>query len=109
LIPSLAKAVDFETHVKDLKDAAGEYKNLQDRFRQLAKIDAQGDALAAQARLSELMDRIDSIRAKSIVVPTKYYDDAVAKIKKGDYDFSIDSSLRDAAVKGGAEPMPSRT
>jgi precorrin isomerase len=109
LIPSLAKAMDFETHVSDLKSAAGEYKSLQDRFRQLAKIGILGNASAAEARLSELMERLDAVRAKSIVVPTKHFDAARAKIKNGDYDFSIDNTLRDAVISGGAQPMPPRS
>ncbi len=107
LIPSLAKALDFETHVKELKDAAGEYKSLQDRFRQLGKILVHGDVAAAEARLSELMDRLDAVRAKSIVVPQKHFETAQAKIKGGAYDFSVDMSLRDAAG-GDVVPMASR-
>lgn len=108
LIPSLAKALDFETHVKDLKDAAGEFKSLQDRFRQLAKILVHGDVTAAEARLSELMDRLDAVRGKSIVVPQKHFEAAQAKIKGGAYDFSIDMSLRNAAGDGDVVPMGTR-
>ena len=108
LIPSLAKAIDFETHVKDLKDAAGEYKSLQDRFRQLAKIGIHGEVAAAQAKLSELMDRLDAVRAKSIVVPQKHFEVATDKIKRGDYDATVDIYLRGAAGDGSVKPMPPR-
>jgi hypothetical protein len=107
LIPSLAKALDYETHVKELKDAAGEFKSLQDRFRQLANILVQGDVAAAEARMSELMDRLDGVRAKSIVVPQKHFEAAQAKIKGGAYDFSVDIDLRDAA-ESGVVPMAVR-
>lgn len=107
LIPSLAKALDYETHVKELKDAAGEYKSLQDRFRQLANILVYGDVAAAEARMSELMDRLDAVRAKSIVVPQKHFEAAQAKIKGGAYDFSVDISQRDGA-KGETTPMAAR-
>jgi hypothetical protein len=107
LIPSLAKALDYETHVKELKDAAGEYKGLQDRFRQLANILVHGDVTAAEARMSELMDRLDAVRSKSIIVPQKHFEAAQAKIKGGAYDFSIDMELRDAA-EGGVVPMAPR-
>lgn len=109
LIPSLAKAMDFETHVSDLKASAGEYKSLQDRFRQLAKLGILGDVSAAEARLSELMERLDAVRARSIVIPPKHFDAARTKIKSGHYDFSIDNTLRDAVVSGGAQPMPPRS
>ena len=107
LIPSLAKALDYETNVKELKDAAGEYKSLQDRFRQLANILVYGDVAAAEARMSELMDRLDAVRAKSIVVPQQHFEAAQAKIKGGAYDFSVDISLRDGA-DGGVIPIGPR-
>lgn len=108
LIPSIAKALDFETHVKELKDSAGEYKSLQDRFRQLAKILVHGDVAAAEARLIELMDRLDTVRSKSIVVPQKYFEVAQAKIKGGAYDFSVDMSLREATADAEVVPMVPR-
>lgn len=94
--------------MKDLKDAAGEYKSLQDRFRQLAQIQVHGDVVAAEARLSELMDRLDAVRSKSIVVPQKHFESARDKIQGGDYDFSIDMSLRDAASGGDVVPLAPR-
>lgn len=107
LIPSLAKALDIETHVKELKDAAGEYKNLQDRFRQLANIGSLENPDAAEARLSELMDRLDAVRAKSLVVPQRHFEAAQKKIKAGDYDFSADLSAREAK-SGEIRPMAER-
>ena len=96
LIPSIAKALDIETQVKDLKDAAGEYKNLQDRFRQLANIGSVENVEAAEARLSELMDRLDAVRAKSLVVPQRHFESAQKKIKSGAYDFTADILAREA-------------
>lgn len=107
LIPSIAKALDIETHVKELKDAAGEYKNLQDRFRQLAKIGSLDNPDAAEARLSELMDRLDAVRAKSLVVPQRHFEAAQKKIKSGDYDFSADIAAREAQ-SGEINPMKDR-
>lgn len=95
LIPSMAKALDIETQVKELKDAAGEYKNLQDRFRQLANIGSVENIEAADARLSELMDRLDAVRAKSLVVPQRHFESAQKKIKSGDYDFTADILARE--------------
>lgn len=107
LIPSIAKALDIETQVKELKDAAGEYKNLQDRFRQLANIGSLENPDAAEARLSELMDRLDAVRAKSLVVPQRHFEAAQKKIKSGDYDFSSDIRAREAQ-SGEINPMQPR-
>jgi hypothetical protein len=107
LIPSIAKALDIDTQVKELKDAAGEYKNLQDRFRQLANIGSLENPDASEARLSELMDRLDAVRTKSLVVPQRHFEAAQKKIKSGDYDFSADIRARDTQ-SGEMNPMQQR-
>jgi uncharacterized membrane protein (DUF106 family) len=106
LIPSIAEALNIQTHVDELKTSAASYKSLQDRFRQLARIDVLGDVEQARAKLSELMDRMDAVRASSITPPERYFEDAQTKIKSGHYDFSVDISLREAAAKGLVVALP---
>lgn len=105
LIPSVAEAVDIQTKVGELKSAAAEYKVLQDRFRQLAKLGTLAEVDRAQDRLDELMDRMDVVRANSITPPESYYKKAREKIKAGDYDFTVDIELRQAAASGLVKPM----
>jgi hypothetical protein len=105
LIPSIADALDIQTHVEELKRLAAEWKALQDRFRQLAKITALGSSEQAEAKLGELMDRLDAVRAGSVTPPEKYYQAARRKIKSGDYDFTIDVELRKAIHDGLVTPM----
>lgn len=90
LIPSIAEALDVQTHVNELKRAAAEYKTLQDRFRQLAKITALGDLAKAEETLGHLMDRMDTVRSSSITPPQRYFDDARKQIEGGHYDFTVD-------------------
>jgi hypothetical protein len=106
LIPTIANALDIETHVDELKRVAAEYKSLQDRFRQLARIGAFSDVNDAEARLTALMDKLDVARSGSISPPEKYFEKAQNKIKAGHYDFSVDVTLRDAAASGLVEPLP---
>lgn len=106
LIPTIAKALDVETHVDELKRVAGEYKGLQDRFRQLARIGALSEVDDAEAKLTALMDKLDVARSGSISPPEKYFEKAQKKIKAGHYDFSIDIALRDAAASGMVEALP---
>lgn len=106
LIPSVAEALNIQTHVDELKSGAAAYKSLQDRFRQLARIDAIGDLERARVRLAELMDLMDATRANAITPPERYFEQAQEKIKRGDYDFSVDITLREAAAKGFVTPMP---
>lgn len=105
LIPSIAKALEIETHVADLKRSASEYKSLQDRFRILAKIGSAGDVVKAETSLTELMDRMDVARCNSLTPPERYFAAAQGKIKAGHYDFSTDIALRDAAARGLVIPL----
>ncbi|WIW57341.1 SLATT domain-containing protein (plasmid) [Mesorhizobium mediterraneum] len=109
LIPSLAEALEIQTHVEELKTKAAEFKALQDRFRRLAKITVLGNIDRAEAELSDLMDRMDVVRSGSITPPEKYYVAARDKIRGGDYDFSIDQALRDMAADGGVAALPKAT
>ena len=90
LIPSVAEALDIQTHVEELKRAAAEFKALQDRFRRLAKITALGNLDEAEADLAELMDRMDTVRSSSITPPERYFEKAREKIEGGNYDFAVD-------------------
>lgn len=102
LLPAIAKALDIETHVDELRRLAGDYKSLQDRFRILAKVSVHKDEESAEATLMELMDRLDVARSSSITPPERYFRQAQRKIKSGDYDFSIDLALRS---QERAEPL----
>lgn len=90
LIPSVAEALDIQTHVDELKRTAAEFKALQDRFRRLAKITALGNLDEAEADLAELMDRMDAVRSSSITPPERYFEKARKKIEGGNYDFAVD-------------------
>lgn len=107
LVPALADALDIQTHVDELKTKAAEFKALQDRFRKLARIGILGDLERADSELNELMDRLDVVRSSSITPPERYFQKAREKIKRGDYDFSIDIGLRQLVSDSGAQPMPS--
>lgn len=96
LIPSVAEALEIQTHVEELKRTGAEYKALQDRFRRLAKITALGDVDEAEKVLAELMDRMDAARSSSITPPDRYRADAKKQIEGGNYDFAVDLPTGDA-------------
>lgn len=90
LFPALADALKIQTSVDEIAASAASFKALQDRFRRLATITVLSDLDAAEETLSELMDRMDVARSNSITPPERYFTAAQAKIKSGDYDFSVD-------------------
>lgn len=91
LFPALADALKIETNVSEISRTAADYKALQDRFRRVARITAQSDVDAAEAALSELMDRLDTVRSGSMTPPEWAFKKAQKKINAGDYSFAIDS------------------
>ncbi|RJF70891.1 hypothetical protein D4Q52_14780 [Rhodopseudomonas palustris] len=97
LLPSIAEKLKIETKVDELRRLAADFKSLQDRFRVLANVTARGPVDTAVEELRMLMDRMDVVRSTSITPPERYFDAASRKIKRGDYDFSVDISLREKA------------
>lgn len=106
LIPSVAKALDFETRVEELKRASAEFKALQDRFRKLARITALRDVDKAETELGDLLDRMDAVRALSITPPQKYFDLAKKQIEAGHYDFTVDLPTGDTPSGKRSGPPP---
>lgn len=90
LFPALADALKIATSVDEISAGAATFKALQDRFRRLATITVLSDVDAAEAALAELMDRMDVARSSSITPPERYFTAAQAKIKSGDYNFTVD-------------------
>lgn len=90
LFPALADALKIATSVDEISASAATFKALQDRFRRLATITVLSDVDAAEAALAELMDRMDVARSSSITPPERYFTAAQAKIKSGDYNFTVD-------------------
>lgn len=105
LIPSVAEAIDIQTHVDELKRLGAEYKALQDRFRRLAKITALGNVDAAENALAELMDRMDIARSSSLTPPRRYFEEARKQIEGGNYDFAVDLPSGETASGKGAPPQ----
>lgn len=106
LIPSIAEALDVQTHVDELKRVAAEYKALQDRFRRLARITALGAVEEAEKVLAELMDRMDAVRGSSITPPQRYFDDARRQIEGGHYDFAADLPTGETPSGKASDPTP---
>lgn len=90
LFPALANALKFETRVEDIAKHAADFKNLQDRFRQVATIVAPADLRDAESRLESLMERMDAARVKSITPPEWAFKAARKKIEAGHYSFTVD-------------------
>lgn len=90
--PAIFKALNLDVHLESIANAAGEFTNLRDRFRQAANIKAHAPYEEFQAEFEALMDRMDAIRKTAPPAPEWCFKQAQAKISGGDYDFDIDQN-----------------
>jgi methyl-accepting chemotaxis protein len=91
LFPALADGLKIQLSNDEISRLAAEFKNLQDRFRILARVVAPFlDTEESNNQLSELMARMDIARKSSITPPDWAFAAASKKIKQGDYNFGVD-------------------
>ena len=85
VMPAVYAALRYDDYLAEAKRLGGEFKNLQDRFAQLAMIAPGLDESDFRVRFESLMDRLESARAPSITAPEWCFRRAQAKVKSGDY------------------------
>lgn len=90
IIPAVYKALDFDVSLTAVAKYAGEFKILQDRFRQAGAVTALSGFEAFKAEFDELMQRMDEVRSSSLTPPERFFKKAQKKINSGDYDFDVD-------------------
>ncbi|TAK71977.1 MAG: hypothetical protein EPO19_03335 [Betaproteobacteria bacterium] len=90
LIPSVFSALKFDDHLSLCKLLAAEFKNLQDRFRQLAVTGVGKTFEQVETEFRPLADRLEKARSYSYTAPEWAFKCAQKKIRAGDYDFDVD-------------------
>ena len=91
--PAVREALKLDPHIGHIKDVAGEFKNLQDAFRNAALVTAPSDAEKADALFGELMARMDAARLQGVTPPEWCFRSARKKIQSGHYDFTVDEGV----------------
>ena len=86
LLPAIYDKLGIQAHTDDIAAQAGAYKNLENRFRQAAEIISADGAGALKAELERLMQQIEVLRAKPLMIPPKHFEAGRAKIKSGHYE-----------------------
>jgi hypothetical protein len=85
LLPAIYEKLNLKDHTEEIGSQAGQYKNLEHRFRQAAEIvSLEGDD-RLKSEFAPLMRQIEDLRARPIILPEKYFAAARAKIKAGHY------------------------
>jgi hypothetical protein len=87
LLPSIYEKLELKAHTDDILSQAGQYKNLENRFKQAASIIAlDEDPNAIKAEFSSLMRLMEDLRARPIIIPEKHFQAACKKVKDGRYE-----------------------
>jgi hypothetical protein len=90
LLPTIYSALKFDDHLEECRLLSGEFKNLQDRFRQAALISSRKPFGEFERDVAPLIDRLEKARATSFTTPEWCFKQAQQKIKQGHYDFDVD-------------------
>ena len=104
LIPSLRAALKADENLDACCLYANEFKNLQDRFRTAAQIDALKGTTELERTFNQLREQIEALRKASGNTPEWAFKKAQSKIKEGDYDFQIDIDALARADENGSKP-----
>lgn len=90
LLPTVYAALKFDDHLNEAQYLAGEYKNLQDRFRQAALVSSKKPFEEFEKEVQPVIERLERARGQSITPPEWCYRRAKTKVKAGDYNFDVD-------------------
>ena len=86
-LPALYEKLELKAHTDEIKAQAGQYKNLEHRFKQAATITAlDNDHDALKAEFTALMRQIEDLRSRPLVIPEKLFQIARKKVKDGRYN-----------------------
>lgn len=90
LLPTISTALKLDERLEIYKQLAGEFKNLQDGFRQAALVSSQKGFDNFEADVKVLMNRLEKARGYSLTPPDWVFRKGQKKVKSGDYDFDLD-------------------
>lgn len=92
LLSTIYAALKLDTHIAELKSAAGELTNLRDSFRQAALVSSKKPFEEFEEEVVKLRCRLDKVRSMGLTPPSVCFRFARRKIRSGDYSFDIDLS-----------------
>jgi hypothetical protein len=84
--PAIYRGLKLDRHLAQCSRLAGEFKNLQDAFRQCADISSLKPIDEFEAEFKALMRRLEAARRPSYTAPEWCFKRAQKKVQAGDYD-----------------------
>lgn len=86
---SVYDALKLKGQSEEVGKYAAQFKVLQDRFRQAARITATGELAELESEFTALMGRMDAARAVSLTAPQRFFEAARKQIEGGNYTFGV--------------------
>ncbi len=105
LLPAIYEALKLDVHIDEIAKQAGEFKNLQDRFRQAARVTALGTFEDFRAEFDILIRRLEAARSASLTPPERCFKAARKKIKSGHYGFGVDECSSPVGSEGQSSKL----
>ncbi len=96
VLPSIYSALKLDDTLNECRHLAGEFKNLQDRFRQAALVSSKKPFAQFEEDVRPLIERLEKARSQSVTAPEWCYKRGQRKVQAGDYDFDIDTKAIEA-------------
>jgi hypothetical protein len=90
VIPLVYRASKLDETISEYQLLAGEFTNLRDRFRQLAKISSQKSFAEFEAELKLVLLRLEKARNRCLAPPDWTFRSAQKKHKSGHYKHDYD-------------------
>ncbi len=99
VLPAIYATLKVDDGIARCASLAGEFKNLQDRFRQAALIGSTKPCLDFEKSFHRLMVRMERARAHSYTAPEWCFKRAQKKINNGDMSFGVDGELDQTSLR----------
>lgn len=85
-LPSVYEKLELQEHTDEILSQAGQYKNLENRFKQastIVSLDPNPDTLKAE--FATLMRQMEDLRSRPLVIPEKHFQAGRKEVKDGRY------------------------
>jgi hypothetical protein len=92
MTPLVYNALKLDSHLDELKRASVEYRNLQDRFQQLAECSIHKPTKDFESEMKPILERLEEVRRIGLTTPEWALSRARKKIEAGHYNFDVDET-----------------
>ncbi|MEZ6038418.1 MAG: hypothetical protein R3F29_13120 [Planctomycetota bacterium] len=101
MMPSVYAALKLDDRLASYREGATAFKNLQDRFRQLALVSSRKPFAEFEGEFEACRTSLEASRSTATTPPEWCFRRAQMKVQKGDYTFDVDLEALRTQPDGG--------